>query len=68
MTEKTFTVSGMTCEHCVDAVTDEVSELDGVDTVAVDLESGQVTVVGAGYSDAQVAAAVEEAGYTLVSS
>lgn len=66
MADKTYTVSGMTCEHCVNAVTQEVSGVDGVDTVAVDLQSGQLTVTGAGFSDANVAAAVDEAGYTLV--
>ncbi len=65
MAEKTYTVTGMTCEHCVNAVTEEVGELDGVERVAVDLESGQVTVTGAGYTDEQVAAAVDEAGYAL---
>lgn len=66
MADKTYTVSGMTCEHCVNAVTQEVSGVAGVDTVAVDLQSGQLTVTGAGFSDANVAAAVDEAGYTLV--
>lgn len=66
MADKTYTVSGMTCEHCVNAVTQEVSGVDGVDTVTVDLQSGQLTVTGAGFSDANVAAAVDEAGYTLV--
>jgi copper chaperone CopZ len=56
----------MTCGHCVQAVTDEISALDGVTSVDVVLESGAVTVVS---SDAlvedAVAAAVDEAGYTL---
>lgn len=66
MSEKTYSVTGMTCGHCVSAVTEEVSKVDGVDTVAVDLESGQVTITGAGYTDEQIAAAVDEAGYALV--
>src|SRR5690349_13684510 len=61
----TYTVTGMTCEHCVNAVTEEVGTVDGVDAVAVDLESGHVTVSGAGYTDEQIAAAVDEAGYSL---
>ena len=65
MSDKTYTVTGMTCGHCVNAVTEEVSKVDGVDTVAVDLESGHVTVTGAGYTDEQIAAAVDEAGYAL---
>jgi copper chaperone CopZ len=56
----------MTCGHCVQAVTDEISALDGVTSVDVVLESGAVTVVS---SDAlvedAVAAAVDEAGYSL---
>jgi copper chaperone len=65
MAETTYTVTGMTCEHCVNAVTKEVSGIAGVDTVTVDLESGRVTVVGDAYTDEQVAAAVDEAGYAL---
>lgn len=63
----TFTVSGMTCGHCVAAVTDEVSKLDNVRDVAVDLPSGAVTVVSDGPVDhAAFAAAVDEAGYEVV--
>lgn len=65
MTEQVYTVIGMTCEHCVKAVTDEVSSIEGVDTVAVDLASGRVTVTGSGYRAEQIAAAVDEAGYSL---
>ncbi|MFI7680241.1 heavy-metal-associated domain-containing protein [Actinophytocola sp. NPDC049390] len=66
MTETTYTVTGMTCDHCVRSVTEEVSALDGVTGVSVDLSTGAVTVA----SDeevgvAQVRAAVEEAGYQL---
>ena len=52
--------------HCVLSVSEEVSELAGVDKVDVDLASGRLTVVGSGYSDDQVKAAVEEAGYEAV--
>jgi copper chaperone CopZ len=63
-TTTTFTVTGMTCGHCVAAVTEEVSKLDNVTTVDVDLASGAVTVVSDGPVDpAAFAAAVEEAGY-----
>ena len=44
MTTQTFHVTGMTCDHCVHAVTDELSALDGVDTVRVDLASATVQV------------------------
>ena len=56
----------MTCAHCVASVTEEVQELPGVESVAVDLESGRVEVTSAETLDeAQVRAAVEEAGYPL---
>jgi copper chaperone CopZ len=44
MSESTYTVTGMTCGHCVASVTEEISELDGVTDVAVDLPTGAVTV------------------------
>ena len=67
MANSTWTVTGMTCGHCVKAVTDEVSALDGVEAVDVDLETGAVAVTAAtGPTREQMAAAVDEAGYTLV--
>ncbi len=66
MATQTFTVTGMTCGHCVASVTEEVSEIPGVDNVDVTLETGQVTVTSAEPVDtAAVRAAVEEAGYQL---
>jgi copper chaperone len=65
MSEKTFIVTGMTCGHCVQAVTEEVTKVRGVTDVAVDLESGKLTVRGDAIDDAEVAAAVDEAGYAL---
>jgi copper chaperone CopZ len=61
-----YTVYGMTCEHCVLSVTEEVSEVAGVSDVDVDLASGRVAVTGAGYSDDAIAYAVAEAGYEVV--
>jgi copper chaperone len=62
----TWTVTGMTCGHCVASVTEEVSELPGVESVDVVLETGAVTVTSAEPLDADaVRAAVEEAGYQL---
>ena len=62
----TYTVSGMTCGHCVSAVTTELSAIDGVGDVRVDLASGAVTVTSDGpLSDEAVRAAVDEAGYDL---
>ena len=63
----TFQVTGMTCDHCQHAVTEEVSQIAGVDSVAVDLATGSVTVHAVQPVDrADVAAAVDEAGYALV--
>ena len=66
MSTQTFTVTGMTCGHCVASVTEEVSELDGVQNVDVDLETGSVTIESTTpLEDDAVRAAVEEAGYQL---
>ena len=61
-----YTVKGMTCGHCVLSVTEEVSEVDGIDSVEVDLASGRLTVTGAGYTDEAIADAVAEAGYEVL--
>lgn len=62
----TYTVSGMTCGHCVASVTEEVQEIQGVEDVAVDLESGAVTITSAEpVGEEAVRSAVEEAGYQL---
>jgi len=66
MSTTTYTVLGMTCGHCVNAVTAEVGALPGVRDVAVDLASGDVTVTSdAPLEQDAVAAAVDEAGYQL---
>ena len=66
MTTETYTVTGMTCGHCVSSVTEEVGELPGVRDVQVELESGRVTVTAdAPVGPDRVRAAVEEAGYSL---
>jgi copper chaperone len=66
MSEQTYTVTGMTCDHCVRAVTDELGKLPGVSDVAVELASGQVTVRSDHpLEQTDVAAAVDEAGYQL---
>ncbi len=69
MTTATYTVTGMTCGHCVSAVTEEVSQVPGVTAVDVDLESGGLTVTSeAPVDEATVRAAVEEAGYEVAGS
>jgi copper chaperone len=63
----TYTVSGMTCGHCVSSVTEEVGTIPGVTDVQVDLASGAVTITSdSPVEDAAVRAAVDEAGYELV--
>ena len=62
----TWTVSGMTCGHCVASVTEELSEIPGVEDVSVVLETGTVTVTSAGPLErGDLEAAVTEAGYVL---
>jgi copper chaperone CopZ len=66
MTTSTYTVTGMTCGHCVAAVSAEVGAVPGVSAADVDLESGTLTVTSAGPVErASIAAAVAEAGYSL---
>lgn len=66
MVQATYTVKGMTCEHCVRSVTEEVSAIEGVTDVSVDLESGRVLVSStAEVATDDVRAAVTEAGYQL---
>lgn len=67
MSTTTWTVTGMTCSHCAASVTEEITEIDGVRDVRVDVDSGRVEVD----SDRElgrdeIAAAVDEAGYALV--
>ena len=65
MTEKSYTVVGMTCDHCVLSVREEVSEVDGIEAVDVDLGSGRLQVRGEHVSDAAVSDAVADAGYEI---
>ena len=68
-TTSIFTVTGMTCGHCVAAVTEEVSKLDHVSNVQIDLASGAVIVESEGPVDpVAFAAAVAEAGYDVAGS
>lgn len=64
--QRTYSVPGMTCGHCVNSVTEEVSKVTGVNDVSVDLETKVVTVEGEGFDDAAISAAVDEAGYAIV--
>jgi copper chaperone len=65
-TTQTYTVTGMTCGHCVASVTEEVQDIPGVEDVEVVLETGSLTVTSAApVDDAAVKTAVEEAGYQI---
>ena len=65
-TTQTYTVTGMTCGHCVSSVTEEVQEISGVEKVDVVLETGSLTITSdEPVDDAVVRTAVEEAGYQL---
>jgi len=67
MSTHTYAVEGMTCAHCAGAVTREVRKVAGVSDVAVDVTEGTLTVTVAGSApDAEIAAAVDEAGYAVV--
>jgi copper chaperone CopZ len=68
MSQRTYTVTGMTCGHCVTSVTEEITAINGVTDVAVDLPTGAVTVTSnEPVDEARVRAAVEDAGYQLAS-
>ena len=67
-TTSTFTVIGMTCGHCVAAVSTELGKLAQVSSVQVDLASGTVAIESDGPLDpADVATAIDEAGYEVSS-
>ena len=66
MTTATYQVIGMTCDHCVRAVTTELIMVEGVRSVDVDLAQGAVTVTSDGPLDREeVREAIDEAGYVL---
>jgi copper chaperone len=65
-TTQTYTVTGMTCGHCVASVTEEVQEISGVEKIDIVLETGSLTIISAEpVDDAAVKTAVEDAGYQL---
>lgn len=66
MTTTTYTVAGMTCAHCVNAVSTEIAKLPGVTAVDIDLSVGAVSVTSsAPLAEGDIAVAVDEAGYEL---
>jgi copper chaperone CopZ len=62
----TYSVPGMNCGHCRAAITAEVTAVDGVESVDVDLESKLVCIAGRGLDDATLVDAIDEAGYEAV--
>jgi copper chaperone len=62
---KEYRVVGMTCDHCVASVTEEVSALPEVTAVQIELEGGRLVVTSDSVSDQAVGAAVAEAGYEV---
>ncbi|URZ99619.1 heavy-metal-associated domain-containing protein [Streptomyces lydicamycinicus] len=68
MAQKQYDVTGMSCEHCMASVTEEVSEVPGVSEVVVDLAANTVTVHGTDLDDERLRAAIVEAGYVVADS
>jgi copper chaperone CopZ len=67
MIEHGYTVSGMSCGHCAQSVTEEITALPGVTEVDVDVQAGRVVArADVALADEAVRAAVEEAGFTYV--
>ncbi|MDI3341209.1 MAG: heavy-metal-associated domain-containing protein [Sphaerobacter sp.] len=66
MAKRTYRVPDVSCEHCVAAITQELTKIPGVETVQVDLGSKLVTVEAAdSVTDAQLRAGIEQAGYDI---
>ena len=66
MNTLTYSVPGVSCAHCRSAITAEVSQVAGVETVDVDLDRKLVTVTGEPLDEAAIVAAIDEAGYDVV--
>jgi copper chaperone len=67
LSSTTYTVKGMTCDHCAGSVTAEVAKISGVTDVSVNVAAGRLTVVSSEpVSASAVEEAVEEAGYSVV--
>jgi copper ion binding protein len=65
MTTLSFSVPGVSCEHCQRAIEGEVSQVQGVASVEVDLDAKTVTVTGDPLDGAAIVAAIDEAGYEV---
>jgi copper chaperone CopZ len=65
MTTITYSVPGVSCAHCQEAITSEVGTVAGVETVEVDLETKTVSVTGEALDEQAIIAAIDEAGYEV---
>jgi len=65
MTGLSYSVPGVSCAHCRRAIEDEVSQVQGVEAVGVDLETKTVTVRGEALDEAAIVAAIDQAGYEV---
>jgi copper chaperone len=65
MTELSYAVPGVSCDHCRQAISTEVGRVAGVDIVEVDLERKVVVVRGDAFADGEVRAAIDDAGYDV---
>jgi copper chaperone len=65
MQQTTYSVPGISCEHCRTAITSELAHVDGVRAIDVDLAAKAVTVTGSGFDSGAVVAAIDEAGYEV---
>ena len=65
MSEQVYSVPGVSCEHCRQAISTEVGRVAGVEAVEVDLDRKVVVVRGGAFADGEVRAAIDEAGYDV---
>jgi copper chaperone CopZ len=65
MQQTTYSVPGISCEHCRTAITSELANVDGIAAIDVDLAAKHVTITGSGFEDRAVIAAIDEAGYDV---
>ena len=65
---RTYSVPGASCDHCRASLTEELTRVEGVASVDVDLQAKRVTVAGRSLDDAALRAAIDQAGYDVAES
>lgn len=65
MSARTYNVPGISCNHCKHAIEIEVSRVQGVDSVEVDVNAKTVTIVGEPLDESAIIAAIDDAGYEV---